>query len=332
MKPFILILLFAQVVYSQHYQLLNQEKELVSFRGLSFINDSSFVVSGSDNTIGITNDFGKTFRWIQSSQYPDRDFRDIEVISENHFIAMAIARPAVLLETKDAGTTWNEIYFNDTEGIFLDAIYKTESGEIYAVGDPVVTRKPYIVHQGKELHSLFGHALLLKEPEEAFFAASGSNLYIDDHQTLLVSGGSASHFYHYHADSLSVYSLPKINSKTSGINGLKYDPILNIGYLTGGDFTNPADPTGNFYRFSIQNNRVMFHPTLNQPSGYKTDAAIINNQTVIVCGYSGVEISKDGGNSWRVITKDSYNTCAVSPNKQWVVLVGAKGKIACVKL
>lgn len=331
MKTFLLLLLACQITYAQQYQVINQENSEVGYRGLAFVNDSSFVVSGSGNTIGLTTNSGKTFSWIQSPNYADRDFRDIEVFSEKHFVTMAIARPAVLLETKDAGKTWREIYFNDTEGIFLDALYKTKKGEIYAVGDPLIIGKPFIIHQGKELHSLFGKELQLQNPDEAFFAASGSNLYLDDHQALLVSGGAATRLYHYHANSLDIYTLDKPLSKTAGINGLKYNPSLNIGYLTGGDFSKPDDSTGNFYRFTIEKEQINFQPTHSKPSGYKTDAAIIDKNTVVVCGYSGVELSKDGGNSWQLITQDSYNTCAVAPNGQWVVLVGSNGKIASVR-
>src|SRR5690606_31525278 len=147
MKTFLLLLLACQIAYAQQYQVINQENSAVGYRGLAFINDSSFVVSGSGTTIGLTTNSGKTVSWIPSPHYTGRDFRDIEVFSEKHFVAMAIARPAVLIETKDAGKTWREIYHNDTEGVFLDALFKTKKGEIYAVGDPLISGKPFIIHQ-----------------------------------------------------------------------------------------------------------------------------------------------------------------------------------------
>ncbi len=332
MKKLFLLLLIAQSVPAQIYLIVNQEKPHVGYRGLAFINDSSFVVSGSGNMIGKTSDLGKTFQWIQPAMTPERDFRDIEVLSALHYVAMAIDRPGMLIETKDGGLSWQEIYHNDTGGIFLDALFKTRSGDIYALGDPIENGKPFLLRNQAEIQSLSGQAIRLENAGEAFFAASGSNLYVDEKQAMIVSGGVASHLYHYTHEGLKVYALEKGAGSTAGINGLKYDPQLNIGYLTGGDFNKPDDPKGNFFRFTIENGKVVFIKTDARPEGYKTDAAIIDEHTVIVCGYSGVEISKDGGNSWKVITKDSYNVCAVSPDRKTVVLAGAKGKIARITL
>lgn len=332
MKLLLLLLLITHSAFAQQYAILNEENENTGYRGLAFINDSSFVVSGSNNTIGKTTNYGKTFQWVQSPDYAGKDFRDIEVFSNNHFVAMAIERPAILLETTDGGKTWQEKYRNNTEGIFLDALYKTPYNELFCLGDPIQKGKPFILQNEKEIEAFWGQSTRLENPAEAFFAASGSNLYVDKKQALIVSGGAASRLYHYNQDKVDIYTLDKIEGNTSGINGLKYHPELNIGYLTGGDFKQPQISVGNFYKFSIQNNKVIFHTTESHPTGYKTDAAIINRDTVVVCGYSGVEISKDGGHSWQVITKDSYNTCAVSPNGQWVVLVGAKGKIGSIRL
>jgi hypothetical protein len=317
---------------AQHYSLQYQANDSISFRGISIINDSSWVVSGSRNTIGKTTDYGKTYQWIQSSMYEGRDFRDIEVIAPQHYIALAIAHPGLLIETKDGGNNWTEIYRNETEGIFLDALYKTSTSDLYALGDPLVKQQPFVLKNQQMITELFGHSTQLHHEKESFFAASGSNLYVDKKQVLIASGGEVSYLYHYTKKGLQSYPLPKLASATSGINGLQYNPRLNIGYLTGGDFSASNEREGTIVKFSIQKNKIVFDTTVQSPNGYKTDAVILDANSVIVCGYSGVEMSNDGGKTWQIITKESYNACQITPDKKRVILVGSKGKIGVVNL
>lgn len=117
------VLLISSLSLAQTYQILNEEKPEVSYRGLAFQDANTFVVSGSKNTIGKTTDGGKTFRWINPKVIENRDFRDIEVLGKDNYLALGIDSPAYLLQTEDGGKTWNKVYENNEKGIFLDAIY-----------------------------------------------------------------------------------------------------------------------------------------------------------------------------------------------------------------
>lgn len=333
MKRLILcLLLLSQTAIAQRYSVLFQADETISFRGLAIINDSSWVISGSQNTIVKTTDYGKNFHWIQSETYASRDFRDIEVFTPTHYVALAIAHPGILIETQDGGNTWKEIYRNETEGIFLDALYKTKKGDLYTLGDPIEPKEPFLLKNQRQITHLFNHPVKLNDAQESFFAASGSNLYVDEQQAMLVSGGKASFLYWYTPNHHKAYALPKLASTTAGINGLCYEPKYNIGYLTGGDFSSPDSTKGTLLKFSIKKNELHFDQRTTLPSGYKTDAVILSKSKVLVCGYSGVEISEDGGKSWRMITKDSYNTCQLTPDGKRVILVGSKGKVGLIDL
>ncbi len=323
---------FASTLMAQRYEVINQENPEVSYRGLAFITNSGFVVSGSRNTIGRSTDGGRTFQWIQAAAYTGRDFRDIEVLGDLHYAAVAVDRPGLIIETRDGGATWQEVFYKDTAGIFLNALFKTVSGDLYAVGDPVSEGRPYVLKNNREITALFNHPLRRLHPGEAFFAASGSNLYVDDSLALLVSGGKASVLYSYSHQGVQAYPLEKGAGETAGINGMYYDPVRNKGLLLGGDFNEPGLQKGNFFRFSVRQGALVFHPSRTVPTGYKTDAVMVDDQTLIVCGYSGVEISRDGGDSWQIITRDSYNTCAISPDGKTVLLAGSAGKIGKISL
>lgn len=334
MKKF-LICIFSSFCFSQTYNVINEENTDVSFRGLTFESSSTFLVSGSKNTIGKTVDGGKTFKWINPTIVSNRDYRDIEVIKKDHYLALGIDSPAYILYTKDGGKSWEKVYENNQKGIFLDAMFvDNKTNNIYVVGDPIEAGKPFVLtstvtnpSQWEVSKYILKQGIRLRNPKEAFFASSGSNIYADGSQVLIVSGGIESNLYRYTVKGGQIYTLQKTNSSSSGINGMAYDTVNNVGYLVGGDYTNPQDSKYNLYKFKIINNQIQFIDLWKYPDGYKSGVTIINKDKVIVCGYSGVDYSSDGGHNWKNITKDSYNTCQVSPDKKFVILVGNKGKI-----
>ena len=332
--------LLTSLSFAQTYQVLNDEKSDVSYRGLAIEDNTTFLVSGSKNTIGKTTDGGKTFTWINPKVVDNRDYRDIEVLSKNNYLALGIDSPAYILHSADGGKTWNKVYDNNEKGVFLDALFVDQkSNKIIALGDPMSQNKPFVLTSSlsdptkwEVATKLNNQYLKLKNPKEAFFASSGSNLYADDKQTLIVSGGEQSNIYQYTANGGTLYSLSKTKSSTSGINGMAYDAKNNIGYLVGGDFTKPNDSAYNFFKFKIINGKLVFQDLWSYPEGYKSGVTIITKDKVLVCGYSGVDYSIDGGHNWKNITKDSYNTCQVTPDKKSVILVGNKGKIGKITL
>lgn len=335
----LILILLSSLSFAQTYKVINEEKNDVSYRGLAFESANTFVVSGSKNTIGKTTDGGKTFQWINPTVVQNRDFRDIEVLSKDHYLAMSIDAPAYLLLTKDGGKTWNKVYENKQKGVFLDALYVDhKSKKIYALGDPIESGKPFVLTsslanptQWEVAKTLMNQGLRLKNPKEAFFASSGSNLYADDKQVIIVSGGVASNVYRYTPKGGQLYGLDKSASATAGINGMAYDAVNNVGYMVGGDYTKPNDSNYNLYKFKINtNNQLQFIDSWKYPEGYKSGVTILSKDRVVVCGYSGVDYSSDGGHNWKNLTKDSYNTCIASPDKKSVILVGNKGKIGKV--
>ncbi|WP_291078358.1 MULTISPECIES: YCF48-related protein [unclassified Empedobacter] len=338
MKYFVLLL--SSLSFAQTYQVINEENTSVSYRGLAFQDAKTFIVSGSKNTIGKTTDGGKTFSWINPKVVENRDFRDVEILGKDNYLALGIDSPAYILQTKDGGKSWNKVYENNEKGIFLDAIYVDKtSKKITVLGDPMSPDKPFVLTSSitdptkwEVAKSLHGQPLRLKNPKEAFFASSGSNLYVDAKQTLIVTGGELSNLYYYTPKGGQMYALEKTKSSTSGINGMAYDATNNVGYLVGGDFTKPENSSFNFYKFKLLNGKITFQDSWKYPAGYKSGVTIISKDKVLVCGYSGVDYSADGGHNWTNLTQDSYNTCTVSPDKKYVILVGNKGKIGKITL
>ena len=108
-----------------------------SFRGLSVVNDNLLWVSGSNGTVGRSNDAGKSWKWMTVKGFEKTDFRDIEAFDEKTAVIMAVDTPAYILRTNDGGENWKVVYKNDDKGMFLDAMDFYNEQEGIVVGDPM---------------------------------------------------------------------------------------------------------------------------------------------------------------------------------------------------
>lgn len=323
---------------AQELKILNQEKSDISFRGLSVIDGSVFWVSGSKGTIGYTVNGGKSFTWVNPKGYENRDFRDIEALDYKTVIAIAIDEPGIILRTNDSGKTWKKVYQDDTKGVFLDAIDFSinDPNKGILVGDPI-DGYPYIAKTENagnqwELLSLeerknqFGSL----QKDEAFFAASGSNVKIlKDSLIMMVTGGSASKFILNSKPEIRQKLPQNISTQTSGANGLDYSELEKYGLIVGGDFSNPDSDENNLMIFELNSLQKfkLISPEIS-PKGYKSGVAILGNGKAVACGISGIDITQDKGKTWTHISDESYHVCERSRIGNHLFLAGADGKIS----
>ena len=138
MKPIFSFLLLLAFNFSdaQSIKILTSGTK-TSLRGLSVVNDMVIWASGSNGTVARSTNGGETWTWITVKGFEKTDFRDIEAFDENTALIMAIAAPAYILKTTDAGNNWKMGYENKDTSMFLDAreCWKEQSG--IAIGDPI---------------------------------------------------------------------------------------------------------------------------------------------------------------------------------------------------
>src|ERR1044072_1952427 len=181
MKHILLLILLFLPKFHLHAQQIKilTNKEKISLRGLSVVNNNTIWASGSEGQVAKSTNGGKDFTWITVKGYEKRDFRDIEAFDSSTALIMAVDVPAIILKTKDGGKTWNEVFHDNTKGMFLDAMDFTRDGNGIVVGDPI-NNKLFIATTGNS-----GDKWLALKPEnnfytadtgEAFFAASGTNV------------------------------------------------------------------------------------------------------------------------------------------------------------
>ena len=72
--------------------------------------------------------------------------------------------------------------------------------------------------------------------------------------------------------------------------------------------------------------------SLGNPNGYKSSVEFIDNNRIITCGTSGVDLSKNKGASWEKISDMSFHIVKKHPTKSGAYLAGSGGRISFVEL
>ncbi len=320
-------------------QLLTSSNK-VSIRGLSVINDSVFWASGSGGMFAKSIDGGKTVVWQQIAGYEKRDFRDIESFDQKTAIVMAVDQPAIILKTTDGGEHWKKVFEDTTKGMFLDAMqFEKVDGKLVGmvVGDPINQKIFYaktfdggdswIKPSKKELKNV------ATVPEgEAMFASSGTNIAIanfsKDAPWLVVTGGTKSRIKDFLNQSFND-SLPLLQGfNSAGANSIALNNTIQKGVIVGGDFANDTISRFNCILLAFENgNRIYTTPIIN-PHGYRSCVIYLDNETLIACGTSGIDISTDGGIHWELVSKESFHVVQKAKQGRAVYLAGGRGRIA----
>jgi photosystem II stability/assembly factor-like uncharacterized protein len=325
---------------AQEIKVLHQGSN-ASLRGLSVVSNEVVWASGSNGTIIRTTDGGKTFQVMKPKGYEKRDFRDIEAFDRSTAIIIAIDTPAVILKTTDGGQTWRKVFEDRRAGMFLDAMdFNGTSGVV--VGDPINGQmfRAYTHDQG-ESWIIDQNAPQLTEGE-AFFASSGSNVHLiasqdlamrkvgkNEHKGIFVSGGMQSRMF---SGNLAADIPIQKGKSTTGANGFAIDPEAKYGFICGGDFSDPKRSDSSMLLFELKKNKIVFSFPASSPSGYKSAVAFAGNNTLLACGTSGVDISKDNGKNWKKISDLSFHVCNAIYDSGKVWLAGPKAGIAMITL
>ena len=316
----------------QSIQLIEQGRK-TSIRGLSVVSNKIIWVSGSGGSVGKSVDGGKSFKWFTVKGYEKRDFRDIEAYNHKTAIIMAVAEPALILKTTDGGENWYKVFEDSTKGMFLDAM-NAEAKTIQVIGDPINGKAFFAMSNNLgetwETNKLDGIAL---NEGEAFFASSGTNLQISKSSntfkkgTLMVTGGKVARLLNAR-DQRDQFPLPLLQGKEStGANSIAVSPSGKYAFIVGGDFAKDTLRPGNSIAVRLEPS-IQFKEPTTPPFGYRSCVIYLNNQTLVACGTSGVDISKDGGMNWENISKQSFHVVQKAKNGKAVFLAGGGGRIA----
>ena len=317
---------FAQNSDNNSIKILTQQKG-VSIRGMSVPNKNTIWASGSKGSIALSVNGGTNFEWMQVQGYETRDFRSIHAWNEKEAIIVAVAAPAVILKTKDSGKSWYKVYENADTLMFLDAIHFKDASNGLVVGDPISNSIFLLSTNDKGEHWNEVPSNYFKTPlekGEAFFASSGSNIAQLSKEDFLVSGGKRSRLW----ISGSAMDIPIIQGgKSTGANSMAISPNGNRIMIVGGDFMKDTsriqcavglklmvEPNSDQKWQSKRKSSWVIDKTIGYPNGYRSDVEYITHSILIACGTTGVDISINKGESWDLISTESFHVVRKQPN------------------
>ena len=344
----LLLVLFVQVTYAQNSGnnsiKIRSQKKGISIRGLSVPDENTVWASGSNGTIALSLNGGADFEWMQVAGYEKRDFRAIHAWNNKEAIIVAVAAPAIILKTKDGGITWRKVYENIDTAMFLDAINFKDENNGTVVGDPInnVIFLLNTADKGEHWQQVTPTYFTspLKEGE-AFFASSNSNLVTTSKEQLIISGGRVSRLWiNGVARDLAILQ----GGKSTGANSIAISPNGNKIIIVGGDFTKFKESEKNITGFnliltpntelkhkSLRNQIWVQRKNLGHPNGYKSGVAFITNRLLVTCGTSGVDVSKNSGKNWDLISTESFHVVKKQPNRKAAFLAGSGGRIGYIE-
>ncbi|HJU45951.1 MAG TPA: hypothetical protein VJ647_04160 [Chitinophagaceae bacterium] len=323
-------LLLCSSLPAQKIKLLHSGNK-ISLRGLSVVNDRTVWVSGSNGTVGLSVDGGDTWKWMQVPGFEKKDFRDIEAFDAKTAVIMAIDTPAYILKTFNGGETWKVVYENRTQGMFLDALefWNEQSGIV--VGDPVNGRF-FIARSfdgGNTWRNIPYDKLPAAEPGEACFAASGTNLRrLNLGEACFVTGGKKSRLF-WKGEPVVLPVIQGTESAGANSIAIKDDKKRKSGnyfIVVGGDYTKDTLREKNCF-ITKDGGKTWIAPLI-PPYGYRSCVEFINDKTLIACGTSGVDLSRDEGMNWSAVSSTGFHVCRKAKQGKKVFLAGSDGRIA----
>ncbi|RYY97679.1 MAG: oxidoreductase [Chitinophagaceae bacterium] len=301
-----------------------------SLRGLSAVDNNVVWVSGSNGTVGKSTDGGQSWKWITVSGFEKRDFRDIEAFDAARAVIIAVDTPAYILRTIDGGATWKVVYENHTPGMFLDAMEFWNEQAGIVVGDPIGGR--LFVARSFDGGASWQDVPFDNRPRsdsgEAMFASSGTNVRaLDRDEAVIVTGGLRSRVFIRDRR----LELPVMQGTESrGANSIAVqDRSTRRGgkrlVVVGGDFYRPANDTAACF-YSTNRGRTWKAPEV-PPHGYRSCVEYLSKSKLVASGLTGVDLSTDGGRTWKWINKEGYHACRKAKNGTAVFFAGGGGKV-----
>lgn len=312
---------------------VNQLPGAPSLRGSAML-DGKMWVTGTNNSVFVSDDQGKS--WLDKSVQSEQllDFRDIEVFDTNNAIVMSVGSgsDSKLLKTKDGGNSWQLLYQNEDAQGFFDAIDFWDQKTGLLLGDPVDGF--YVIKKtddgGKTWRRIASTKLPKFQKNEAAFAASGNTLLVGAQgKAWITTGGFSASVYVSNdwGESWQRQPVPLYQeTQTAGGYGLALNYHQQI-FVLGGDYQQRPKSYGNIARFD----KKWLLVDAGQ-RGLRT-AMSCSESVCIATGKTGSDRSFDQGVHWQAFDnlqaeKGDQGFYTIANEEQVFIAAGAGGKVA----
>lgn len=306
----------------------------VSLRGCA-VSGNALWVSGSNNSVFVSQDNGISWADRSVKASPKTDFRDIALFDKNTAIVMGAGEgsQSVLYKTTDAGKSWQVLKQNKDAKGFYDSIAFWDEQRGLLLGDPVDGF--YLVEKtqdgGKTWRRIAKTKLPIMYDKEAAFAASGNTIITGENgKAWLTTGGfSASVYYsedfgeNWQRQAVPVFD----DTQTAGGYGLALNHEQQL-FVLGGDYQQRSTRYNNIATFI----KETWQRVAAKQRGLRTAMSCLN-ETCIATGKTGSDISIDGGKTWQAFddknaAEGSRGFYTLASGKDVILAAGVDGKVA----
>ncbi len=320
---------FFQCIAQKEYVLDTMRlKNEVELRGLSVVNDEVVWMSGNNGFVCRSVNGGQTFDTLRVKDYEKSEFRDIEAFDDKTALILSAGVPAVLLRTIDGGIKWKVVYSNSTKGIFFNGMDFWDDKRGIAFSDPVDGKLFIIatVNGGINWKEIPYKDRPTAQEGEVGFAASGTSIRtVGDGYAYIGTGGRAAHIFtsDNYGKTWKKFPCPiKKGGESAGVFSVAFKD-LRTGVIAGGDFKLDTLSANNC--FLTYDGANTWKPPLTPPKGYRSCVEYLNQTAVVAVGPNGTDYSRDGGNTWKRISKAGFNVVRKAKTGNRIWLAGSGG-------
>lgn len=309
------------------------EKDSLSIRALE-ISDQGFVFSGNNNQVGTYNAKNNEmiFNKISLPDEKTHEFRGIAPTPDGFYI-VSVANPAKVLHITDVNASPKQVYYEKDEAVFYDAMKFWNDQEGIALGDAMNGCMSIIVTRngGKSWQKLGCDQIPSSTGSEGAFAASNTNIEIKGDHVWCATGRRILHSPDK-GHTWTAYDTPIIQEKpTQGMYSLDFYDAKR-GMAIGGDYTAPDSNKSNL--ISTEDGGKTWNVISNASSpGYRSCIQYIpqtDAQGVLAVGFKGIDLSLDGGKTWKHLSDESFYTVRFIDSTSGYL--AGKGRIAAFEL
>lgn len=235
--------------------------------------------------------------------------------TENNVLVISIGNPAIIYQIGFDGlqaTSVKEVYFEENERVFYNAMKFFNEKEGIAMGDPTDGCLSILITRdgGHHWKKIACDQLPTLAAGEAGYAASNSNIAIYGDAVWIATGGGASRVY-YSPDKghhWQVFDTPIITGgKMTGIYSIDfYD--ADLGIVFGGDWENMDNNRGN-KALTRDGGKTWDLISDGSGPGYRSSVRFVpgsEGQEIVAVGSLGISYSSDAGLSWKSLSKEGF--------------------------
>ena len=311
-------------------------QDSLSIRAISPVDTNKTWFTANKGVVGLLSGKEKKVAIVKYDEKP-LQFRAIARTSQAVFV-LSIENPAVLYKIgykNDEATNIEEVYLENKEGVFYDAMAFWNDKEGIAVGDPTGKCLSVITTNdgGNTWKKLPCNMLPKVEKGEAAFAASNTNIKVLGNQVWIVSGGKKARVF-YSKDkgkSWEVFKTPMIQGKAmTGIYSVDfYDK--NTGIIVGGDWEHKNFNEGN-KAITLNGGKSWKLLANGKIPGYLSCVQFVpnsNGEKVVAVSTNGIFVSNNQGSVWQQLSSEGFY--AIKFVNDSIAFASGKNKISKLK-